>query len=343
MAKSFGSDNHSGIHPRIIEAISKANIGHVPAYGDDEYTLKAQELFSQIFGRDVDTYFVFNGTGANVLSLLSGARSYSSIVCVDTAHINVDECGAPEKHLGAKLLTVKNYEGKLTVKSAKSQIHGFGFCHHNQPKFISITQATELGTIYSVEEIDALAELAHSYGMYLHIDGARIANAVASLGVSVEKMTQNVDVVSFGGTKNGMMLGEAVIVINDELKSEMQYKRKQLMQLCSKMRFIAAQYIEYFKDDLWLKLASHSNVMAKILAERLSNHFTLTQSVQSNEVFVIMPKEVSEELMTRQLFYVWDEVTGEVRFVCSFDTTIEDIDNFMSDVTDVLKYYSNNN
>lgn len=336
IAKSFGSDNHSGIHPRILEAIAKANQGHVPAYGDDIYTSEARKIFSKIFGREVDTYFVFNGTGANVLSLLSGTRSYNSVVCVDTAHINVDECGAPEKHLGAKLLSVSNCNGKLTVEAAKSQLHGFGFCHHNQPKFLSITQSTEMGTVYSVEEIDALADLAHSYGMYLHLDGARIANAVASLGVSVAQMTKNVDVVSFGGTKNGMMLGEAVVVINEELKPEMEYKRKQLMQLCSKMRFVAAQYIEYFRDDLWLELAGHSNSMARVLAERLSSYFTLTQRVESNEVFVIMPQSVSDELIKRQLFYVWDEATGEVRFVCSFDTTLSDIDNFMQDVEDVL-------
>lgn len=324
--KSFGSDNHSGIAPEILRAIAEANSEHVEAYGNDPYTQKAEEDFCKLFNRKVEVFFVFNGTGANILSLSSGMNSYNSILCASTAHINVDECGAPEKQLSAKVISIPTSNGKLTPELVKPHLHGFGFEHHSQPKFISITQATELGTLYTVDEIRALSELAHSHNMFLHMDGARIANAVVSSGVDITEMTSGVDVLSFGGTKNGMMCGEAVVVLNDSLGEALKYQRKQAMQLYSKMRFISAQFSEYLRDDLWLRLASNSNRMAKLLGEGVSKYFPLTQKVEANEVFVKIPKVLYEELLKEYFFYVWDEENDEVRFVCSFDTTEEDVE-----------------
>ncbi len=335
--KSFGSDNHSGIHPQILRAIESANSGHVIAYGDDPYTAKATEDIKQLMGGRGEVYFVFNGTGANILSLGSGMHPFNSIICTNTAHINVDECGAPEKNIGAKVIALESSNGKLTVDVARSALHGFGFEHHSQPKFISIAQCTELGTIYTLEEIGALSELAHSHSMYLHMDGARIANAVASSGVSLEEMTRGVDVLSFGGTKNGMMCGEAVVVLNPELGEYLKYQRKQSMQLFSKMRFIAAQFSEYLRDGLWLELASNANSMAKLLGSELSKYFELSQRVEANEVFLYMPREVHEELMKDYFFYVWDEATDEVRFVCSFDTTVEDVMGLVDRVKSIVE------
>ncbi len=326
--KSFGSDNHSGIHPLILEAIAEANVGHSLAYGDDPITQLAKRDICKLFGRadEIDVYFVFNGTAANVLSLASGVNSYNSVICADTAHINVDECGAPERWLGAKVISVPSVNGKLTPEAILPHLHGFGFEHHSQPKFISITQSTELGTIYTREEIATLSDLAHSHSMYLHVDGARIANGVVGSGVSIAEMTEGVDVLSFGGTKNGMMMGEAVVILNGELsKGAMKYQRKQAMQLYSKMRFVAAQFSAYLKDDLWLRLAQNANSMAQMLGQELSKRFTLTQRVEANEVFVQIPPRVYSELLKSYFFYVWNEAESEVRFVCSFDTTEQDI------------------
>ncbi len=334
--KSFGSDNHSGVEPRILGAIERANIEHEIAYGDDKYTRQAIRDIQRLFGREVEVFFVFNGTGANILALGSGISSFNSIICCDTAHINVDECGAPEKNLGVKVIAITSGDGKLSVDAVQGALNGFGFEHHSQPKFISIAQCTELGTIYTQAEIAALSELAHSHSMYLHMDGARIAGAVVSAGISIEEMTRGVDVLSFGGTKNGMLCGEAVVILNPELGAHLKYQRKQSMQLFSKMRFIGAQFSEYLKDDLWLELARNANSMAQLLGDNLSKYFKLSQSIEANEVFVYMPSKVYEKLKEQYFFYVWNEATDEVRFVCSFDTTPQDVEGLVGAIEDIL-------
>ncbi len=334
--KSFGSDNLSGIHPNILKAIERENCGHDLAYGDDKTTIKAKELFYDLFGREVGVYFVFNGTGANILSLSSGTNSYHSVICANTAHINVDECGAPEKQLGCKIISVSSTNGKLTKESIQPHLVNFGFEHHSQPCFLSITQPTELGTLYSIGEIRELCDLAHSHGMYLHVDGARISNAVVAMGVELSEMTRGVDVMSFGGTKNGMMMGEAVIVLNPELDKAMVYKRKQSMQLYSKMRFVASQFVEYLSNGLWLELASNANSMAKLLESKISPYLEITQPVEANALFCIMSAELYQKLQEHYFFYEWDSQRGEVRLVCSFDTTEQDIENFANTLITLL-------
>lgn len=331
--KSFGSDNHSGIHPDILMAIGDQNINHDLAYGDDHATQQAIAKFKTVFGSsDIDVYFVLNGTGANILSLKTLTRSYNSIISASTAHINVDECGAPEKATGCKLLTVDTTDGKLTPELIRQQLHGFEFQHHSQPKMISISQPTELGTCYTADEIRAIADLAHLYNMYLHVDGSRLANAIAFSGTSAHDMitATGVDVLSFGGTKNGMMIGEAVIFFNPELSVNAKYERKQLAQLYSKMRFVAAQYNAYLSDDLWLKNAAHANRMAQLLASKISNiaDIQIIQKVESNGVFAKIPHLMIDKLMSRYFFYMWDEARDEARWMCSFNTTEEDVNDF---------------
>lgn len=332
MKRGFGSDNHSGVHPDVLKAIAEVNVDHAMAYGEDEYSAKVEQLFKQYFGTDASVYFAFNGTGANVLCLDAMTRSHHAVVCADTAHIHVDECGAPQRITGAKLLTIKTPDGKLTPELVKTQLHGFGFQHHSQPKVISIAQPTELGTLYTLNEIKALADLAHQYNMYLHIDGARFANAAVALGCTFKQMTTDlgVDALSFGGTKNGLMIGEAVVLLNPKLNEDFLYRRKQAMQLCSKMRFIAAQFKAYFTDDLWKRNAEHSNAMARQLYNAIKDEkgVDVVYPVQANGVFVRLPREVWTRLQEKYFFYDWDEDDNVVRFMCSFDTTAEDIDLF---------------
>lgn len=339
--RSFGSDNHSGIHPLILEAITAANTDHSFAYGDDPLTARVIGKFRELFGPQADPYLVFNGTGANVLALRTLTRSYNAVICARTAHINVDECGAPEFQAGCKLLSVDTPDGKLTPERVATQLHGFGFQHHSQPGVVSISQPTELGTLYSVEEIRALADQAHRHGLYLHVDGARFANAVAALGVSPKEMITDtgVDALSFGGTKNGLMLGEAVIFLRPELSKNALYERKQLMQLASKMRFVAAQFEAYLHDDLWLTLAAKSNAAAAYMAARIGEipEITLTQKVEVNGLFALMPPQAAEKLRENYYFYDWDEARGEVRWMCSFDTTLEDVDGFVEALKQALK------
>lgn len=330
---SFGSDNHSGIHPNILAAISEANVDHDFAYGDDKISSLAKEKFNELFGREVDTFFMFNGTGTNVTILKSITNTYNSILAPATAHINVDECGAPEKHTGCKLVAIDIPNGKLTPELVKPYLTGFGFCHHSQPKVISISQTTELGTVYSKEEIKALADLAHEYDMYLHIDGARIANGVVASGCTLKELTVDagVDAMSFGGTKNGLMIGEVAIFFNRELATHFEYERKQAMQLYSKMRFVATQFIAYLTDDLWLTLATNANMQAKYLESRLKeiNFITLTQNVEANAVFAIIPKDKIEVIREKYFFYDWNENKNEIRLMCSFNTTKQHIDEFI--------------
>jgi len=336
--RGFASDNNSGVHPEIMKAMMEANTGHTVGYGDDIYTERATNKFYDHFGSDIDVYFVFIGTAANVLGLHAATRSWNAVICAQTAHINVDECGAPEKYNGFKLLPVETENGKLTVDLIKQNIHGRGDEHHSQPKIISITQATEMGTVYTVDEIKAIANFAHENNMYLHMDGARIANAAASLNLGFKEFTKDagVDILSFGGTKNGMMYGEAIVFFNKKLGEDFKYIRKQGMQLASKMRFISAQFERYLTDNLWHQNASHSNRMAQLLASKVKDipQIKITQEVEANGIFAILPsRELIEELKNEYFFYDWDESRNEIRWMCSFDTQEEDIYSFV----DIIK------
>lgn len=330
--KGFASDNNAGVHPFIMEEMKKVNQGHVIAYGDDPYTEKAIALCKEHFGEDADIYFVLTGTGANVLGLKALTKSYHSIMCAETAHIHVDECGAPEKYTGCKLLTIETADGKLTTDLIQKHMHGFGFEHHSQPKVISLTQSTEMGTVYTIDEIRKITGFAHQKGLVVHMDGARLCNAAARLGVGLIEMTRHagIDVLSFGGTKNGMMYGEAIVFFKPGSSADFKYIRKQGMQLISKMRFIAAQFIAFFSTDIWLTNAQHANKMAQLLYTKMKDlpHVTITQKVEANGVFAILPKSIIPALQKEFFFYVWNEDTGEVRWMTSFDTTEEDVEKF---------------
>jgi len=333
MNKGFASDNNSGVHPAIFKSMKNANNGHVVGYGDDPFTQKATEIFKNKFGDDTNVFFVFNGTGANVLGLSTVTQSFHSVICAETAHIQEDECGAPEKFTGCKLLPVEPVNGKITPEGIIPHLKGFDFEHHSQPRVISISQVTEMGTVYQPEEIRALANLAHENNMLLHMDGARIANAAAALDLDFKAFTKycGVDILSFGGTKNGMMMGEAVLFFNPELTHLTKYIRKQSMQLYSKMRFVSAQFLAYFENDLWKKTASHSNKMAQLLAEEVAKipEVTLTEPVEANGVFAIVPQEVIKPLQEQFFFYIWNEKRSEVRWMTSWDTTEEEIFEFV--------------
>ena len=340
MKRGFGSDNHSGISPEVIEAITMANSEHALAYGDDEYTQRLEALIKETFGEQARVYLVFNGTGANVLSIDAMCRSHEAVVCAETAHINVDECGAPQRVVGCRLLTVDTPDGKLTPALVKTRLHGFGFEHHSQPKAISISQPTELGTLYTKEEIKALADLAHSYNMYLHVDGARLANAAVALGCTFKEMTTDlgVDALSFGGTKNGLLMGESCVLLNPALDVDMKYRRKQMTQLASKMRFMAAQMICYLESGIWRRNAEHSNAMAQLLRREVEKveGVKIMYPVQVNSVFAQLPTAVWHRLQERYFFYDWDEAADVVRWMCSFDTTEEDIHAFVNALKEEL-------
>ncbi len=333
MKRGFGSDNHSGVSPEILQAIAAANSDHALAYGDDEWCQRTEEVFRRHFGPQAKVYFVFNGTGANVLNIDAMCRSHEAVVCAETAHINVDECGAPQRVVGCRLLTVDTPDGKLTPVLATTRLHGFGFEHHSQPRAISITQTTELGTLYTLDEIRALAHLAHSHNMYLHMDGARLANAAVALGCSFKEMTTDlgVDCLSFGGTKNGLLMGESAVILNPALDNDLKYRRKQMTQLCSKMRFMAAQFETYLETGLWRRNAEHSNRMAQLLLKELQPlGVRVMYPVQANSVFVQLPADVWHALQQEYFFYDWDEEQNIVRWMCSFDTTEEDIHLFVA-------------
>lgn len=333
-SRSFASDNNSGVHPEIMQAISKANEGHVVAYGDDPYTERAVEAFRKHFGKHVEVFFVFGGTGANVLGLKAATQPYHAVVCAETAHINVDECGAPEKFSGCKLLDVRTADGKITSDHVKPFLAHVGFEHHVQARVISISQATEMGTVYTPRELKTLATFAHKNDMVLHMDGARISNAAASLRTDLRKITTDVgvDILSFGGAKNGLMFGEAVVFFDPKLAEGFKYLRKQGTHLPSKMRFISAQFEALLRGDLWRRNAEHSNRMAQLLAAELARipQIKLTQKVESNGVFALLPKKYVPVLQKQYFFYVWNEETSEVRFMTSFDTTEDDISDFVS-------------
>ena len=339
--KGFASDNNSGVHFEILKAMEEANQGHVVGYGNDFYTQKAIGIFKEKFGQETEVFFVFNGTGANVLGLSTVTHSFNSIICAETAHIQEDECGAPEKFTGCKLLPVEPENGKLTPEKIRHHIKGFDFEHHSQPRVISISQVTEMGTVYQPNEIAELADLAHKNNMLLHMDGARIANAAVALGLDFKAFTKDcgVDILSFGGTKNGMMMGEAVLFFNPSLTPLTKYIRKQSMQLYSKMRFVGAQFIAYFENDLWKKTASHANKMAKLLEAEVAKipEIKLTQTVNANGVFAIVPREIIEPLQQSFFFYIWNDVTSEVRWMTSFDTKEDEIFEFTKLIKELVK------
>jgi len=330
--RGFASDNNAGVHPEILRALERVNEGHVIAYGDDPYTARSMELMRKIFGGESEIFFVFTGTAANVLGLGSMTQPYHAVICPDTSHIHVDECGAPEKFTGCKLLDVGTPDGKLTVEYIAGQMHGIGFEHHVQPRVVSVTQSTEMGTLYTAAEIREIADYAHDHGMLVHMDGARISNAAAALGCEFYDITggAGVDVLSFGGTKNGLMYGEAVVFFDKTLCTDFKYRRKQGMQLTSKMRYIAAQFEAYLEGDLWRKNALHANRMAQKLYQAVSSipGVEITQKVEANAVFAKIPSRLIPVLQEQYFFYVWDESTSEVRWMCSFDTEEADIEGF---------------
>jgi threonine aldolase len=336
--RGFASDNSATIHPDVLAAIARVNVGHTFGYGHDDYTLSVEARVAETFGGDASAFFVFNGTGANVLSLRAACRRFEGVICAETAHLNVDECGAPEAIAGLKLLTVPGVDGKLTPDLVERRIARVGDEHAVQPHVVSISQCTELGTLYSLEETRALADLAHSHDLLLHVDGARLSNAAAALGVSLVEVARGVDVLSFGGTKNGLLGAEAVVILNSRLARDFLYIRKQSMQLASKMRFLAAQFDALLSDDLWLRCAGHANSMALRLAHRVGDidGLEITRAVETNAVFAVLPPAVRVSLQREYPFYVWDDGTGEVRWMCSWDTTEDDVDQFAAAVRAAL-------
>jgi len=340
--KSFASDNWSGVCPEIMEALQQANAGHVEAYGEanDIYTQKAIEKFRERFGKNIYVFFVYNGTAANVLGISHLLRSYQAVISAKSAHMNEDECGAPEKFSGSKILEIETEDGKIRPGEIEPFLHSIGFQHHVQPRIISISEVTEKGTVYSPEEIKALADFAHSHNLLLHMDGARISNAAVALNITFRALTTDagVDVLSFGGTKNGLMFGETVVFFDKALARDFEYTRKQGMQLHSKMRFISAQFTRYLTDDLWKKNAETANQMAKLLEKRLRSlpQLKITRSVDANGVFVIIPPEIIPRLQQHYFFHIWDESTSEVRLMCSWDTTGADIDGFTQVLENIL-------
>ncbi len=334
--RGFASDNYAGVHPEVLDALAIANGGHQIAYGEDQYTEHLGVVMAQHFGAGIEVFPVFNGTGANVLSLQSMLPRWGGVICAETAHVNNDESTAPETVGGFKLLTVPALQGKLTPALIDQQAHGRGDEHRAQPLVVTITQSSELGTIYTPDEVSAITYHAHSLGMTVHLDGARISNAAAALGVPFSAFTRDagVDIVSFGGTKNGLMGAEAIVVLNPEAVHGLIYLRKMNMQLASKMRFVSAQLIALLEGDLWLRSASHANAMATRLRSSLEGvhgvHFT--QPTQANGVFATLPPGVADELRKEFRFYDWNPATGEVRWMCAWDTTEGDVDRFAASV-----------
>ena len=331
--RSFASDNNAGVHPEVLKAISAVNQGHVAAYGDDPYTYSAVRNFKKHFGDDIEVFFVFNGTAANCLGLKALTNSYHAIICCEAAHIYVDECGAPEKFTGCKLIPIPVPDGKLTVEAVRAAYHGIGVEHYVQPRVISITQATEVGTVYKPDEIRQLASFAHDRSMFLHVNGARIANATAALGLNLRQATRDlgIDVLSFGATKNGALGAEAVIFFDRARAADFKFYRKQGMQLASKMRFLSAQFDALFKDDLWLRNAQHSNRMAQLLKREVSKipQVKIVCKVEANGVFAQIPRRAIAKLQKRYFFYVWNEEQSVVRWMCSWDTTEADVKQFV--------------
>ena len=329
--RTFASDNWAGVHPEVLAALAAVNAGHVPSYGRDRYTHDAISRLTAEFG-DAEVFFLFSGTAANVLCLQSMVRPHQAVICADTAHIHTSECGAPEKQIGCKLLPISAPHGKITVAGIEQHLHDIGNEHHVQPRAISITQATEYGTVYTQREIKAIADFAHSHSLLLHMDGARIFNAAVSLDVSLRAITRDagVDALSLGGTKNGLIAAEAAVFFNERLADDFEFRRMQGMQLSSKMRFIAAQFSALLSDGLWKKSAAHANRMAALLGEQLSDipGVQLTQPVEANAVFATIPPRVAASVQEAYYFHIWNEATSEARLITSFDTTESDVMEF---------------
>ncbi|HEV3469128.1 MAG TPA: low specificity L-threonine aldolase [Pyrinomonadaceae bacterium] len=338
--RGFASDNNAGVHPRVMEALRAANVGHAVAYGDDPFTERAAATLRGHFGGGAEVFFVFGGTGANVLCLQAMTRPHHAVVCAETAHVYVDECGAPERFAGCKLLPVRTPDGKLRAEQIGPLLGRTGDQHHVQPRVVSVSQPTELGTVYTAKELKALSDFARGRGLLLHVDGARLSNAAEHLGVSLREAAAGADALSFGGTKNGMMYGEAVVFNDAELARDFKYLRKQGAQLASKMRFVAAQFEALLAEDLWLANAAHANRMARLLASELGRlpGVRLTQPVESNAVFAVLPRERVAAIQREFFFYVWNEETSEVRLMASFDTTEEDVRELVRVIESELRH-----
>jgi len=334
-AHTFASDNYAGAHPQVLQAVVEAAGGHVGSYGADPYTERLAEVVVEQFGEGASIAPVLTGTGANVAALQALVPRWGAVVCAASAHVYTDEGGAPERMGGLKLLTVPAPDGKLTPELVDRQAHGWGDQQRSQPLAVTVTQSTELGTVYTPDELRALTDHAHGLGMRVHLDGARLANAAASLGVPLRAITRDVgvDSVSFGGTKNGLVLGESIVTFSEEARTGLAYLRKTDAQLLSKMRFVSAQFLALLDDDLWLRSATHANAMATRLAAGLAElpGARVTQAVEANAVFAVLPEPIVEPLRAVHHFYDWDRVTREVRLMCSFDTTEERVDAFLAD------------
>lgn len=345
--RGFASDNYAGVHPEVLQALTDANEGHQVSYGEDDYTTKLTDVIREHFGARSEVFPVFNGTGANVLSLTAMMPRWGAVICSSLAHIHTDEGGAPERVSGLKLYPVSHHQGKITPEDIATEAFGFGDEHRAQPAVVSITQSTELGTVYTPSEVKDIADFTHDHGMLLHMDGARLWNAAASLGVPFSAFTSDVgvDIVSLGGTKNGIMGAEAIVVINPEAVDGLIYLRKMSMQLASKMRFASAQLLALFENGLGLRSATHANTMAQRLRNSLEegiasgalSGLSFSAPTQANAVFAVLDPEVSDRIRQTFRFYDWDRSVGEVRWMCSFDTTEEDIERFVETITAELQ------
>jgi threonine aldolase len=332
--RGFASDNSAGVHPSVLTAIAAVNDGHALAYGHDPYTQEIERRVAAQFGDHARAFFVFNGSGANVLSLRAACRPWQGAICAETAHVNVDECGAPESIAGVKLLTVPTPAGKLTPELARTRLERIGDEHVVQPRVLTVSQSTELGTLYQPDELHALARFAHEHDLVLHVDGSRLTNAAAALGVSLADASTGGDIVSFGGTKNGLLGGEAVVFTEPALADGFLYLRKLTLQLASKMRFVAAQFDAYLTDELWRRNAAHANAMAARLHDAVGAiaGVRITREVEANVVFATLPAQAIEPLQDEFAFYTWDERADEVRWMCAWDTTEADVDAFAAGI-----------
>lgn len=342
--KDFGSDNQAGISPEILDFLSQINYNHCHGYGEDPITKKAIELLKSAFGEKAECFFTLNGTGTNTTALNAITRPYHSIICAETAHINTDECGALEKVAGNKIIPIPTTNGKITPSQINNYLSSLGNPHKVQPKVISISQPTELGTLYQKEEIETLATLAHQNNLYLHMDGARLSNAAVSLNLSFKELTMDcgVDIISFGGTKNGMMIGEVIISYIQEANKELPFLRKQNNQLLSKMRFISGPFIPFLEQKLWYRNALQSNKMAQYLYEKIKYHpqIDVIYPVDSNALFVKLPQEIATPLQEAFFFYPWNIKESIYRWMTCFDTTKEDVDLFYSKIEELSKKIS---
>lgn len=336
----FASDNSSPVHPDVIAAVQAANSSHAISYGDDRWTQAATAALGKLLGRKSSVHFVYNGTGANVLGMQAGLSSYQAVICTDCSHVNVDECGAVENFTGAKLIPLHAPDGRLRAEQVLAELHAIGVEHHSQPRIVSLTQSTELGTVYPKELVREIARVCHRNDLLLHMDGARISNAAVSLDADIASITGKlgVDILSLGGTKNGMMFGEAVVFFRPELADAFKYVRKQGMQLASKMRYIAAQFSALFGTDLWWRLASHANEMARHLARELADvsEVAIVHPVEANAVFAQLPQRIISRVQDEIFFYVWEPKESIVRLMCSFDTTKEDVTILLSAIDRAL-------